>query len=149
MRTGAGAGLREEAATPHQLAGRLVVAWLAARTLGWALLMTARPNPPLDLVEWLSWGREWQLGYHKHPPLAAWVAEVGRALTPGSFFGIYLLGYLAVALALWSVWNLAAARACRCARRWRRRCASRGWSISGRSPGSSTTRCCSSASGPC
>ena len=39
--------------------------------------------------------------------MAAWVAEVGRAATPGSFFGIYLLGYLAVALALWSVWNLA------------------------------------------
>jgi hypothetical protein len=94
-------------ATPHQLAGRLVVGWLVVRTLGWSLLMTARPNPPLDLVEWLSWGREWQFGYHKHPPLAAWVAEVGRAMTPGSFFGIYLLGYLAVALALWSVWSLA------------------------------------------
>ena len=94
-------------ATPHQLAGRLVLAWLAVRTIGWTLLMTARPNPPLDVIEWLSWGRHWQLGYHKHPPLAAWVAEVGWAGTPGSFFGIYLLGYLAVALALWSVWNLA------------------------------------------
>ena len=96
-----------KAARPHQLAGRLVLAWLAVRTLGWTLLMTARPNPPLDAVEWLSWGRHWQLGYHKHPPLAAWVAEVGWTLTPGSFFGIYLLGYLAVALALWSVWNFA------------------------------------------
>ena len=95
------------AATPHQLAGRLVLAWLAVRTLGWTLLMAARPNPPLDLVEWLSWGRHWQLGYHKHPPLAAWVAEIGWRLTPGSFFGVYLMGYLGVALALWSVWNLA------------------------------------------
>ncbi len=91
----------------HRAANRFVLAWLAARTLGWTMLMTARPNPPLDVIEWLSWGRHWQMGYHKHPPLAAWVAEVGWTLTPGSFFGIYLLGYLAVALALWSVWNLA------------------------------------------
>jgi hypothetical protein len=86
---------------------RLFVAWLALRTAAWTLVALAQPNPPLDIVEWLAWGREWQLGYHKHPPLAAWVAELAFRLTPGSLLGVYLAGYLSVAAALWSVWNLA------------------------------------------
>jgi hypothetical protein len=86
---------------------RLFYAWLALRTAAWTLVTLAQPNPPLDVVEWLAWGREWQLGYHKHPPLAAWVAEIAYRLTPGSFLGIHLAGYLAVAAALWAVWNFA------------------------------------------
>ncbi len=82
--------------------------WLLARTLLWTLVATLTQHaPPLDTVEWLCWGREWQLGYYKHPPLAAWVAEVAYRLTPGSFFGVYFAGYLAIALALWCVWQLA------------------------------------------
>lgn len=86
---------------------RLFVAWLVLRTAAWTLVALAQPNPPLDVVEWLSWGREWQFGYHKHPPLAAWVAELAYRLTPGSFLGVHLAGYLSVAAALWCVWSLA------------------------------------------
>lgn len=86
---------------------RLFVVWLVVRTVIWTVLAYLQPNPPLDTIEWLTWGREWQLGYHKHPPLAAWVAEVAFRWSGGSFLGIYLTSYLAIGLALWCVWNLA------------------------------------------
>ncbi len=34
------------------------------------------PNLPLDLIEALTYGREWQLGYDKLPPLPWWLVEV-------------------------------------------------------------------------
>ncbi len=32
-------------------------------------------NLPLDAVESLYWGKEWQAGYFKHPPMSAWMIE--------------------------------------------------------------------------
>ena len=34
-------------------------------------------NLPLDVIEQTAWGAEWQLGYFKHPPMAAWLTEHG------------------------------------------------------------------------
>ena len=44
------------------------------------LIWTALPcliyvNLPLDVIEAMVYGREWQLGYDKLPPLPWWVAE--------------------------------------------------------------------------
>ena len=33
-------------------------------------------NLPLDVIEAMVYGREWQLGYDKLPPLPWWIAEV-------------------------------------------------------------------------
>src|ERR1700685_3490641 len=33
-------------------------------------------NLPLDLIEALTYGREWQVGYDKLPPLAWWLVEI-------------------------------------------------------------------------
>jgi len=46
-----------------------------------AAVWTALPgilykNLPLDLIEALTYGREWQFGYDKLPPLPWWVVEV-------------------------------------------------------------------------
>jgi len=46
-----------------------------------AAVWTALPsvlyqNLPLDLIEALTYGREWQLGYDKLPPLPWWVVEI-------------------------------------------------------------------------
>src|SRR5262245_19600046 len=58
-------------------------AWLGGRTLVWTLLTTLMlESVPLDVVELLYWGREWQWGYHKHPPLPAWLAGLGDLLVP-------------------------------------------------------------------
>jgi 4-amino-4-deoxy-L-arabinose transferase-like glycosyltransferase len=80
--------------------------WLGARTLAWTLVAAlTQPNAPLDTVEWLAWGRQWQLGYPKHPPLTGWIGEM--AFDVGGLPAVYLLGCLAVAVALWSAWCLA------------------------------------------
>src|ERR1700730_9797617 len=51
-------------------------AFLALHALVWtALPSLLYPNLPLDLIEALTYGREWQLGYDKLPPLPWWVVE--------------------------------------------------------------------------
>ena len=47
----------------------------------WTLLpMLMSMNLQLDLVEDLALGREWQLGYWKHPPLPWWIADLAYRL---------------------------------------------------------------------
>ena len=45
-----------------------------------ALPSTLYPNLPLDLIEALTYGREWQLGYDKLPPLPWWLVEAVHRL---------------------------------------------------------------------
>ena len=50
--------------------GRAFGAVLALHAAVWtALPALLYPNLPLDLIEALMYGREWQLGYDKLPPL--------------------------------------------------------------------------------
>ena len=69
-----------------------------------ALVWTALPallyaNLPLDLIEALMYGREWQLGYDKLPPLPWWLVEAAYLVT-GQDWSYYLLAQLAVCTAL-------------------------------------------------
>src|SRR5215218_2553519 len=74
---------------------RLFWAWLVARTAFWTVVaVVGVPNAPLDLIEWLAWGHEWQWGYPKHPPFPAWIAEVFSWLGSGDVWGVYLASYL-------------------------------------------------------
>jgi 4-amino-4-deoxy-L-arabinose transferase-like glycosyltransferase len=82
--------------------------WLVFRTLLWSLVTHLTfSNPPLDTIELLSWGRDWQWGYAKHPPLPAWLADAGWRMFGGNLFGVYFIGYALIAVAVWSVWRLA------------------------------------------
>ena len=80
--------------------------WVAAALylLAWTFLPPLLASSfPLDVVESLTWGREWQWGYYKHPPLAPWALHLfwlafGRA-------GPYLLSQLCIATTLWFVWR--------------------------------------------
>jgi 4-amino-4-deoxy-L-arabinose transferase-like glycosyltransferase len=102
-RLGAAAGSAREAT----LCARVFWAWLVVRTAVWTTLAAlTQDNASIDLIEWLGWGREWQWGYHKHPPLPAWVAEAFAQLSPGSPWGVYLAGYLAAAVCFWAAWRL-------------------------------------------
>lgn len=83
--------------------------WAALLLLTHGLLWTLLPsllnrNLPLDVVEALAWGREWQWGYHKHPPLSGWLAELMR-LGPHDA-SLYLLSQMMVSGALWANWLL-------------------------------------------
>src|SRR5690349_9106058 len=53
------------------------------------------PNLPLDLIEALIYGREWQLGHDKLPPLPWWMVEIAYR-TIGRDFAYYLMAQLVV-----------------------------------------------------
>ena len=53
------------------------------------------PNLPLDLIEALTYGREWQLGHDKLPPLPWWMVEIVYRLI-GRDIAYYLLAQIVV-----------------------------------------------------
>ncbi len=63
-------------------------------------------NAPLDTVEMLYWGREWQWGYYKHPPLPAWAAEAFATLPGDPVWPTYLLSQLCIVGCFWAAWRL-------------------------------------------
>src|ERR1700712_3859576 len=63
-------------------------------------------NLPLDLIEALVYGREWQLGYDKLPPLPWWMVEIAYRLI-GHDFAYYLLAQVAVVAGLAAIWATA------------------------------------------
>lgn len=82
-------------------------AFLGAHVVVWTLLpVLVQPNAPLDIVEMLFFGREWQWGYFKHPPLPSWMAEAAYQAAGGRIWGVYLVAQFSVALCLWCVWRL-------------------------------------------
>ena len=84
--------------------GRALAAFLVLHAAVWTALPTLLyPNLPLDLIEALTYGREWQLGYDKLPPLPWWLVEIVYRLA-GHDFAYYLLAQVAVVSALWLVW---------------------------------------------
>jgi 4-amino-4-deoxy-L-arabinose transferase-like glycosyltransferase len=84
--------------------GRALAAILVLHALVWtALPALLYANLPLDLIEALTYGREWQLGYDKLPPLPWWLVEIVYRLA-GHDFAYYLLAQAAVVTALWLVY---------------------------------------------
>lgn len=70
---------------------RAFIAWLYANPYaGFAIFLVLHavvwtampaalyPNLPLDIIEALTYGREWQLGYDKLPPMPWWIIEAAR-----------------------------------------------------------------------
>jgi hypothetical protein len=80
--------------------------WLlaAAHAAIWTILPFALyPNLPLDIIEALTYGREWQVGYDKLPPLPWWLVEIAyRAFD--SDIAYYALGQASVLAAFAAVW---------------------------------------------
>ena len=87
--------------------GAAFAAFLALHAAVWTLLPTLLyANLPLDLIEALMYGREWQLGYDKLPPLPWWLVEI--ALPAGrARFAYYLLAQVAVVVAFALVYAMA------------------------------------------
>src|SRR3989338_7358916 len=77
-----------------------LILWTLAPTL-------TRGNGPFDTIESLAWGNQWQLGYDKHPPLAAWLTSLITHLG-GNVVGrpMYLLGQIAAIATFWGIWQL-------------------------------------------
>ena len=82
-------------------------AFLALHAVVWtALPALLYPNLPLDLIEALIYGREWQLGYDKLPPLPWWLVEIMYRLI-GHDFAYYLLAQVAVVAGFAAVFAMA------------------------------------------
>jgi Dolichyl-phosphate-mannose-protein mannosyltransferase len=82
--------------------------WLlaAAHSTIWTILPSALyPNLPLDIIEALTYGREWQLGYDKLPPLPWWLIEIAYRVFH-SDIAYYALGQLSVLAAFAAVWAI-------------------------------------------
>jgi hypothetical protein len=87
--------------------GKILAVVLGLHLAVWTLLpILVCPNLQLDLAEDLALGKEWQLGYWKHPPLPWWAADLVYRLG-GRIEAIYVLGPLAAVLCLYAVWLLA------------------------------------------
>src|SRR5436309_9759134 len=87
--------------------GAVLMGVLALHLAVWTILpILTCPNLQLDLVEDLALGKEWQLGYWKHPPLPWWIADLSYRLT-GTVDALYLLGPLAAVICFYAVWKLA------------------------------------------
>jgi 4-amino-4-deoxy-L-arabinose transferase-like glycosyltransferase len=63
-------------------------------------------NLPLDVIEAMTYGREWQLGYDKLPPLPWFLAEAAYRAT-GVDASLYALSQAAVIVAFIAVWMTA------------------------------------------
>ena len=86
---------------------RALATILAIHTVVWTALPTLLYlNLPLDLIEALMYGREWQLGYDKLPPLPWWLVDAAYRLV-GHDFAYYLLAQVAVVTALAVVYVVA------------------------------------------
>jgi 4-amino-4-deoxy-L-arabinose transferase-like glycosyltransferase len=60
-----------------------------------------------DMTEMWAWGKEFQLGYGKHPPLSAWIVGFWFSVMPRTNWAFHLLSSLNAAVALAGVWMLA------------------------------------------
>src|SRR4051812_39753109 len=83
------------------------LAFLALHFAVWtALPALLYPNLPLDLIEALTYGREWQLGYDKLPPLPWWTIEATYRVI-GLDTAYYAVAQAAVVSAFALVWATA------------------------------------------
>src|SRR5271170_8298768 len=74
-------------------------AFLALHFAVWtALPALLYANLPLDLIEALTYGREWRLGYDKLPPLPWWLVEIAHRMI-GADAAYYALAQLSVVIA--------------------------------------------------
>ncbi len=82
-------------------------AFLALHFAVWTALPTLLyANLPLDLIEALIYGREWQLGYDKLPPLPWWLVEIMHRIFDADA-AYYALAQIAVIVAFVAVWATA------------------------------------------
>ena len=60
----------------------------------------------LDAIEGVAFGRDWQLGYWKHPPLPWFLMDITHRIFGARLWAYFLLGQLAAVVALWATWRL-------------------------------------------
>lgn len=85
----------------------VLIAYAALWTL-YGTVAKSSQDIHFDMGETVAWARELDLGYAKHPPLAAWLAFAWFSVFPLTDWSFYLLSMSQAALGLWFAWRLAA-----------------------------------------
>ncbi|TBW41371.1 glycosyltransferase family 39 protein [Siculibacillus lacustris] len=80
-----------------------LTAYVAVFTL-FATLSHDNLSTSTNMVENWVWGKEFQLGYFKHPPLFAWVVGAWFQVFPRADWAYYLLAETSVAVGLAGTW---------------------------------------------
>jgi 4-amino-4-deoxy-L-arabinose transferase-like glycosyltransferase len=93
----------ESAERAPQLALVLTVHVVFWWICGWAIHSTIHH----DMAELWAWGKEFQAGYFKHPPLSAWIAGAWFNLFPRQNWSFYLLSAVNAGIGLAGVFMIA------------------------------------------
>jgi len=91
-------------------ASAFVFSFAAIHAVLWTVILInlkAAQDVHMDVAEAFAWGRKFQLGYGKHPPLAGWVAGVWFKMFPVSDWATYLLAMTTVSVGLVICWLIA------------------------------------------
>ncbi len=62
---------------------------------------------PRDTIEGFLWGRSFEWGYFKHPPLQAWILGWTEQIAPRAPWLAYVYAQLCVVATLFAIWRLA------------------------------------------
>lgn len=74
----------------------------------WTILPSLfRFNLPLDTIEAVAWGYEFDFGYLKHPPLSGWMAGLMMKIFPLQMWSMYFLSQICIAVTFIATWELA------------------------------------------
>jgi 4-amino-4-deoxy-L-arabinose transferase-like glycosyltransferase len=65
------------------------------------------PNPPIDVLEGFVWSQNIEIGYHKGPPLFAWLLGIGDTVMPASLLPPLVFSQISIGITYWAVWRLA------------------------------------------
>ena len=63
-------------------------------------------NLPLDVIEALAWGQDFDLGYNKHPPLSAWIPGLLFKIFGNKDWVYYLLSQIFIVISFVFLWKL-------------------------------------------
>ena len=69
--------------------------------LGSILFLT---NLHYDTLELIYWGRDWTLGYGKHPPLGTWIVDLTQRIGALPIVSVLVLGQLTVSVSAALIW---------------------------------------------
>jgi Dolichyl-phosphate-mannose-protein mannosyltransferase len=89
----------------------VMLAVLSCYTAVWTLygvIQKSSQDIHADVAEIFLWSRKLELGYWKHPPLAAYIVRAWTTIFPAEDWSFYLLGIMNAAFALWIIWKLSA-----------------------------------------
>jgi 4-amino-4-deoxy-L-arabinose transferase-like glycosyltransferase len=87
----------------------LLLALIAAHVVLMVLFPTIARLPSAvwdDMLEAWAWGKEFQLGYYKHPPFYSWIVGFWFEIFPRTDASYYLLSAINIGVGLLGVWRL-------------------------------------------